>query len=74
LRILRIHHAGVSPDVLMNDLQTHPVPQLVLRRDRGAQIDWYAFDVDEELLRKLRHRGCTRFLVDRGVGGHHQSR
>lgn len=53
----RIHDAGVSPDALMSDLRAHPVSQLVLRQGRGKDVDWYAFDVDDELLRKLKRRG-----------------
>lgn len=56
----RIRNADVSADVLKKDLQAHPVPHVVVRRDRGAAVDWYAFDVDDDLLRKLKRGGRLR--------------
>jgi Ternary complex associated domain 7 len=68
----RAYSASESPSLVMNDLVLNHVPQIVIARPYGGETFWYVFDVDDELLARLRH--SPQLSLERSLDLHERGR
>jgi hypothetical protein len=58
LNEFRLYGADAPAAQVGLDLERHPTPFAVVRRVRDGEVHWYTFEVDEELIRRLK-RGAS---------------